>query len=129
MPRYERYWRNPKHHRAQSNQHHRYLVALGIRRIDQLSPAAQKNEREYQNNYHKTHRALAVKVERKFRQKLVRLYGSTGHTARWLHHMKKEEENARERKAKVRTATLSRKLVESIRPTNLVFGRTYKQGH
>lgn len=115
------YWRNPELHRAERRRRVRYLVALGIRYADQISPAAREVRRLTNIKWCQTHRAANRKAQLKYRRKLQRLFGRCTAKAIWLHTQLRAQENAKKRKAAI--ALLPRKLVESRQRMHLVSRR------
>lgn len=121
MPRKAIYWRNPDSHRAECRRRVNYLIALGIRYADQLSPAAQEVRRLANSKWCREHRAANRKAQLKYRRKLQRLFGRCTDKAIWLHTQLRAQEHAKKRKAAI--ALLPRKLVEDRQRMHLVSRR------
>ena len=115
------YWRNPEVHRAERRRRVNYLLALGIRYADQLSPAAQEVRRATNSKWCREHRAANRKAQLKYRRKLQRLFGRCTPKAIWLYTQLREQEDAKKRKAAI--ALLPRKLVETRQRMHLVSRR------
>ena len=103
MPVKSYYWRNPQKHRLEVNLRRRRLRILGVSAAGQYSLAAQIKRRTYQNNYVKTHRKILTLNQKRYSHKLRRLFGVESKFTRWLYHMLKEEQNAKKRKALLKT--------------------------
>lgn len=121
MPRKAVYWKDPERHRKEVNNRHARLVALGIRRIDQLSPAAAAKVHAYQSKWLKANPARNRAACKRYRDKLRRLFGGTDAKYIWRHTMMREAESAKRRKLRIKS--LSRKLVEGKRSADLVSRR------
>lgn len=121
MPRKDIYWKNPAKHRAESRNRINSLVALGMRHLDQLSPAAVAKRRANNNVYCKTHRAANTLASRRYRRKLIRIFGNCSARSSWRHSQLKDEQHARKRKQAI--TPLLRKLVESRGRVHLVSDR------
>ena len=112
------YWQNPQKHRAACRKRKAYLAIIGVPHKYQILSAALARKRVINAYYCRTHRAVNIKAQRKYRRKLQRLFGSCNRQAAWRHHNLKEQQNARKRKAAI--ASLSRRLVESRERMHLV---------
>ena len=128
MPGKSRYWHNPEKHRAERRLRTARLATLGLPYSDQLSPAARAKRYDTQKKWHDTHKASNVRADKKYRKKLIRLFGTCGPRAKWRYHQLKEEQDAERRKAAI--ALLPRFVVESKRRFHLVSCRQmYRRCH
>lgn len=102
MPRAAVYWKNPQKERDASNERRRRLYAAGATKKLYLSPAALAKWRKYNREYSRTHRAGNIIACRKYRAKLIRLFGTSQQRATWQYHMLLETKKLKIRKARAK---------------------------
>lgn len=80
MPVYSRYWKNPEHHRAERRARYRAKGWKGIRSYSSYLATLAAVRRWW-----KAHPKEALAYAKKFRLKLIKLYGSSSNRSRYLH--------------------------------------------
>ena len=98
MPVKERYWKNPKKHRAEARKRRRLLHALGIKYNEQLLPLTYLKRLAAKRVYGRLHRAENNLAVTKYRRKVIHTVGSCGAFGRWKYRLIREEQNAKLKK-------------------------------
>ena len=98
MPYKERYWKNPAHHRKEAFNRRRRLVALGLNHLRQLSPAAQRLRLISTAKWRRTHLSANKAAAKRYRDKVIRLFGSSAPSNTYRHKMMKEAADLKIRK-------------------------------
>lgn len=103
MPDKKRYWRDPEKHRAEWHRRTKRLKALGISRVQLLSPASHAKNKARGKLWIKLNHDRNLLAQRKYRRKLQKLFGSCCEDSIWKHHMMKEAKNAADRRIAIAT--------------------------